>query len=154
MRARKADQTGYVRRDGVGIYYEVYGTGAPTVLLLPAWSIVHSRLWKAQIPYLSRHHRVITFDGRGNGQSDRPSGAEAYRTQEFVADAIAVLDATATERAVVVGLSFGGHLAAVLAARHPDRVTSAMLIAPSAPFGPTAEGRSASDTRPSRSKTP
>jgi pimeloyl-ACP methyl ester carboxylesterase/predicted glycosyltransferase len=141
-RAREADSSGYVTRDGVSIHYEVYGTGAPTVLLLPAWSIVHARLWKGQIPYLARHYRVVTFDGRGNGLSDRPKGADAYIAQEFVADAIAVLDATATECAVIVGLSFGGHLAAMLAAQHPERVTSAILIAPSAPFGPSAPGRS------------
>src|SRR5205807_7122961 len=50
-RARYPDQTGYVERDGVRVFYEVYGGGEPTVLLLPTWSIVHSRVWKAQIPY-------------------------------------------------------------------------------------------------------
>ncbi len=73
-RAIEADSSGHVTRDGVSIHYEVYGAGATTVLLLPSWSIVHSRLWKAQIPYLSRHFRVIAFDGRGNGRSDRPKG--------------------------------------------------------------------------------
>ena len=48
-------------------------SGEPTVLLLPTWSIVHSRHWKMQIPYLARHCRVVTFDGRGNGRSDRPA---------------------------------------------------------------------------------
>ena len=47
-------------------------TGSPTILLMPTWSIVHSRHWKPQIPYLARHFRVVTFDGRGNGRSDRP----------------------------------------------------------------------------------
>lgn len=141
MRAAQANHTGYVSRNGTGVYYEVYGKGRPTVLLLPAWSIVHSRLWKAQIPYLSRHYRVIAFDGRGNGLSGRPKGADAYHPREFVGDALAVLDATATQHAVVVGLSLGGHFAAMLAARHPERVTSAILIAPAAPFGPAADGR-------------
>ena len=71
-RARYPDDCGYVERDGVRIFYEVYGFGQPTVLLLPTWSIVHSRHWKMQIPYLARHCRVLTFDGRGNGGSDRP----------------------------------------------------------------------------------
>jgi len=76
MRARYPDQEGFVERDGVRIFYEVFGTGGPTVLLLPPWSIVHSRIWKAQIPYLARHCRVVTFDGRGNGRSSRPASAE------------------------------------------------------------------------------
>ncbi len=76
------------------VFYEVYGEGEPTVLLLPTWSIVHSRFWKAQISYLARHCRVITFDGRGNGRSDRPAGAAAYHPDEFALDTLAVMDAT------------------------------------------------------------
>ena len=136
MRARVADRSGHVERNGVKTYYELYGDGAATLVLLPCWSIVHSRVWKAQIPYLARHYRVVTFDGRGNGLSDRPRGAEAYRADEYMADAIAVMDATGTERAVLVGFSFGGHLAALLAAHHSERVIAALLIAPAAPFGP------------------
>ena len=71
-RARYPDREGFVERDGVRVFYEVYGDGEPTILLLPTWSIIHSRFWKAQIPYLARRFRVITFDGRGNGRSDRP----------------------------------------------------------------------------------
>jgi pimeloyl-ACP methyl ester carboxylesterase/predicted glycosyltransferase len=141
MRARDPDRSGHVERDGVKTYYEVHGEGTATLLLLPSWSIVHSRLWKAQTPYLARHYRVLTFDGRGNGLSDRPRGAEVYRTDELVADTVAVMDATGTEQAVVVGLSRGAHYAAILAARHPDRVLSAMLIATAAPFGPGNPGR-------------
>ena len=61
------------------VFYEVYGSGEPTVLLLPTWSIIHSRHWKAQIPYLARHARVVTFDGRGNGRSDRPAHGRRLR---------------------------------------------------------------------------
>ena len=76
-RARYPDESGYIERDGVRLWWEAYGSGEPTVLLLPTWSIVHSRHWKMQIPYLARHCRVLTFDGRGNGRSDRPeSGYE------------------------------------------------------------------------------
>jgi len=130
-----------VERDGVRVHCDVYGEGARTVLLLPSWSIVHSRLWKAQVPYLARHYRVITFDGRGNGRSDRPRSVEAHLPREYVADAVAVLDATATKSAAVVGLSFGGHLAAMLAALHPERVDGAVLIAPTAPFGESNPAR-------------
>jgi pimeloyl-ACP methyl ester carboxylesterase/predicted glycosyltransferase len=142
MRARQPDRSGHVERDRVRTYYEIHGQGDHSILLLPAWAIVHSRLWKAQIPYLARHYRVIAFDGRGNGLSDRPHGADAYRDSEYIADALAVLDATDTASAVVVGLSLGGHLAAIITARHPERVIGAVLIAPTAPFGPPVIGRS------------
>ena len=108
-RARYPDESGYVERDGVRLYYEVYGSGEPTVLLQPTWSIIHSRHWKMQIPYLARHCRVVTFDGRGNGRSDRPSDADAYREEEFAADALAVLDETAHRAFRVVSLSRGGN---------------------------------------------
>jgi pimeloyl-ACP methyl ester carboxylesterase len=78
MRAREPDTEGFVDRDGVKLHWEVFGEGEPTLLLLPAWSIIHSRQWKAQVPYLARHYRVLTFDPRGNGRSDRPPTTEAY----------------------------------------------------------------------------
>ena len=62
--------SGTVTRDGVTVAYDVHGLeDRPTILLLPSWAIVHSRFWKAQIPYLARHFRVVSFDGRGNGRS-------------------------------------------------------------------------------------
>ena len=129
-RARYPDEEGYVERDGVRVFWERYGDGEPTVLLLPTWTLVHSRHWKAQIAYLARHFRVVTFDPRGNGRTDRPRDLEAYAEAEFAADAIAVLDATGTERAVVVGFSRGAQRALLLAAEHPDRVLAAAFIGP------------------------
>jgi pimeloyl-ACP methyl ester carboxylesterase len=129
-RACYPDEEGYVERDGVRVFWERYGEGQPTVLLLPAWSIIHSRHWKAQIPFLARHFRVIAFDGRGNGRSDRPPTASAYDDTEFVADAVAVLDATGTERAVLAGFSRGGRWAVELAAARPERVLGAVVIDP------------------------
>ena len=130
-RARYPDREGYVERDGVRIFYEVYGAGEPTILLLPTWSLMHSRCWKMQIPYLSRHNRVIAFDPRGNGRSDRPQDPAAYDEREFAADALAVMDATDTEGAVIVGFSLGGQRGLVLAAEHPERVEGAVFIGPS-----------------------
>jgi pimeloyl-ACP methyl ester carboxylesterase len=127
-RAVHPAQQGQVERAGVRVCWERYGEGEPTVLLLPAWSIIHSRQWKAQIPYLARHYRVLTFDGRGNGRSHRPSTAAAYDDAEFVTDALAVLKATGTERAVLVGLSRGARWAVELAAARPGRVLGAVLI--------------------------
>ena len=99
-RAMYPDEQGYIERDGVRVFYEVYGTGAPTILFCPTWTIIHSRVWKMQIPYLARHFRVIVFDPRGNGKSDRPDGVEAYAEAEFADDALDVLDATGTETAL------------------------------------------------------
>src|SRR5437764_5195927 len=134
-RARYPDEEGFVERDGVRLFYEVYGSGEPTVLLLPTWSIIHSRCWKMQIPYLARHCRVVTFDGRGNGRSDRPAEPEAYAETEFAADALAVLDATQTERAFVVGFSMGSQRALLLAAGHPERIEGLVFIGPAVPLG-------------------
>jgi pimeloyl-ACP methyl ester carboxylesterase len=133
-RARYADSEGYVERDGVRVHYEVFGSGEPTVLLLPTWSIIHSRAWKMQMPYLARHFRVVTFDGRGNGLSDRPEEPEAYAEEEYAADALAVLDATETARAFVVGHSMGAQRGLLLAAEHPERVEGAVFIAPAVPL--------------------
>jgi len=135
-RGRYPDATGYVERDDVRVFWERYGEGEPTVLLLPTWSLVHSRFWKAQIPYLARHCRVLTFDGRGNGRSDRPVGAEAYTVGEFAADALAVMDATGTERAALVALSCGALWGTVLAAEHPDRVERVAYIGPAVSLAP------------------
>ncbi len=71
-RPRPPDRSGLVVRDGVEIAYDVYDADRPTVLLMPTWSIVDSRFWKLQVPYLARHFRVVTFDGRGSGRSGPP----------------------------------------------------------------------------------
>ncbi|MGZ4617512.1 MAG: alpha/beta fold hydrolase, partial [Frankiaceae bacterium] len=83
MRARDADYQGEIRRDGVCVGYDVYDSGrgrtGATILLLTSWAIVHARQWKAQVPYLARHFRVVCVEGRGNGRADRPPDDEAYR---------------------------------------------------------------------------
>ena len=134
-RARYPDESGYIKRDGVRLYYEVHGSGEPTVFLMPTWSVIHSRQWKMQIPYLARHCRVVTFDGRGNGRSDRPAESAAYAEAEFAADALAVLEATATDRAFVVGFSMGAQRALLLAAEHPERVQGLVFVGPGVPLG-------------------
>jgi pimeloyl-ACP methyl ester carboxylesterase/predicted glycosyltransferase len=133
-RALQPDTTGVVERNGVRIAWESFGSGEPAVLLLPSWWIVHSRLWKGQVAYLARHNRVVTFDGRGNGLSDRPLDAQAYDAVEFADDAAAVLDAAGVAAAVVVGVSLGAVYALHLAARHPERVLGAMLVGGTVPF--------------------
>jgi pimeloyl-ACP methyl ester carboxylesterase len=136
MRAVEPDLTGFAESsDGVRIAYEVVGTGEPTIVFLPSTPIVHSRQWKGQVPYLSRHYRVITFDGRGNGASDRPVEPEAYADPRIVDDIDAVLDATDTKAGVLVGLCFDSVWRAILlAAAKPERVIGIVAFAPGVPL--------------------
>jgi pimeloyl-ACP methyl ester carboxylesterase len=130
MRARYPDRTGYAERDGVRIFWEQYGDGEPTLLFVPGFSLVHSRQWKGQIAYFARHARVIVFDGRGNGRSDRPTDPAAYTDEQIAADIIAVLDATATDRALLVAISAGCHWSLLATRLHPERVAGLCLIGP------------------------
>ena len=136
MRAVAADVEGSVARDGVTVHYARYGSASPTLVLLPTWSLVHSRHWKMQVPYLARHYTVLTFDGRGSGRSDRPASPASYSAAEFAADALAVMDATETECAVLVSVSRGALWSLHLCAEHPERVLGAIFIAPGVPFAP------------------
>ena len=65
MRARYPDTEGFVERDGVKVSYEVFGSGEPALVFAPTDPLVHSRAWKAQVPYLARTSRVVTIDPRG-----------------------------------------------------------------------------------------
>jgi pimeloyl-ACP methyl ester carboxylesterase/predicted glycosyltransferase len=128
-RARYPDADGVVERAGVRVYWERYGSGAPAYLLLPTWEIIHSRTWKAQIPYLALRGTAVTFDPRGNGRSDRPRDPALYARREYAEDAVAVLDAAGVERALVVSWCDLGE-ALILAAEHPERVAGVVAIAP------------------------
>ncbi len=147
-RAREPDADGFVERDGVKIHYEIYGDGSPTILLLPTWTIIHSRFWKLQVPYLARHHRVVTYDGPGNGGSDRPLDPAAYSHDRQVQYALDVLDATGTDRAVIVGISMGGRWGLQLAGQHGDRVLGTVAIGASVPLTPPHAFRGVAGTDP------
>jgi pimeloyl-ACP methyl ester carboxylesterase/predicted glycosyltransferase len=134
-RARYADAEGHLERDGVRIYWESYGHGEPTILLFPTWMLVHSRIWKMQIPFLARHHRVVTWDPRGNGRSDRPTESAAYDQRQTLDDGLALMDRLAIERAVIVGFSIGGDHVLKFAALNPDRVSGVITIAASTLVG-------------------
>ena len=134
MRAREPDHEGTVERDGVRVGYSVFGEGDPTILLLTSWAIVHAEQWKAQVPFLARRFRVITVEGRGNGRADRPTTTAAYSDREYVDDAIAVLDATGVDRAVLVGLSLGGRHALQAAAWYPGRAAGVVAIGAALPW--------------------
>ena len=129
MRPCQPDRSDFITRDGVKVAFDVYGDGnAPTLFLLPTWAIIHALHWKLQVPVLARRYRVITMDGRGNGRSDRPDDPVSYSFDTYATDAIAVMDATGTERAVLLGVCTGGALGVYMAATHPDRVLGAVVI--------------------------
>jgi pimeloyl-ACP methyl ester carboxylesterase/predicted glycosyltransferase len=132
--ARYPDAEGQVERDGQRIFYEVYGDADETVFLLPTWSLVHSRHWKMQIPYLARHFRVLAMDGLGNGRSDRCREPGRYGAAEFARDCLAVMDATGTGSAVMVALSRGTQYLLELGRLAPERVAGAAFVGPMFPY--------------------
>jgi pimeloyl-ACP methyl ester carboxylesterase len=134
MRARLPDTEGFVDRDGVRIYYEVHGEGETSLMLIPSSPITHSRSWKGQIPYLARHFKVVTMDGRGNGRSDRPTSVEAHTREENIADIVAVMDAAGVDSAVLVAHCHANWWALELVAAHPGRVLALVAIEPGVPY--------------------
>jgi pimeloyl-ACP methyl ester carboxylesterase len=108
---------------------------APATLLLHGIGN-YGRYWDFFAEAVAGRLRLIAPDARGHGESGRP--ADDYAPQTFVADAVAVLDALAVDRALVVGHSMGGTHAIRLAAAHPDRVTRLVVV--DAGPEPMAEG--------------
>lgn len=134
MRASHPHTSGTVDRNGVAIAYEVHGHGATTLFLIPPGPISHSRIYKAQIPYLARRFRVVTFDARGNGSSGRPTDPNAHSRAENVSDMAAVLDTTDTAEAILVAHCHANWWAVEFAAAHPERVTGLVAIEPGVPY--------------------
>lgn len=141
MRAREPDVADFVVLDGVNIGYEVFGEGEPTILLMPTWTLIGSRFWKAQVPYLSRHYRVITYDGPGNGRTDRTVDPEHYSVDFYLKAGIAVLDRVGADNVIVVGLSQGAEYAVALASEHPGRVKGVALVCPGLGLAPPSPER-------------
>jgi pimeloyl-ACP methyl ester carboxylesterase len=134
-RARYPDTTGFAERAGGRVAWEAYGAGDPPIVFVPPWQIVHSRVYKAQIPDFARRHRVVTWDNRGNGHSDRPQDPAAHTSLERAANLEAVMDAAGVPAAVLVGLSSASGPMVVFASEHPDRVLGLVFVCPASPFG-------------------
>jgi pimeloyl-ACP methyl ester carboxylesterase len=134
-RARSPRRSGFVERAGGRIAYEIYGAGDPPIMFVPPWQIVHSRIWKVQIPVFARRHLVIAWDNRGNGRSDRPTDPALHTTLERSANLGAVMDEVGVAAAVLVGLSSASGPLVVFAAEHPERVIGLVFIGPAAPLG-------------------
>jgi len=108
--------------DGVRLYFEATGEGAPIVF-------VHEfggdhRSWEPQVRYFSRRHRCIVFAARGYPPSDVPAGLEKYTQARAAADITAVMDAAGIEKAHVVGLSMGAFATLHFGLDHPDHALS------------------------------
>ena len=107
MRAKLPHTEGLVDRDGVKLHFEVYGEGSHAIVFVPAWSIVHSRIYKAQLPYFSDHFRTIAYDPRGNGRSDQPLFASAYSFDELADDVLFLVEGKTAWSGAVKALTHG-----------------------------------------------
>ena len=113
----------FARSDDIGIYYEEHGDG-PALLLVPGIPAISSD-WFPFVERLTDRFRVVVYDNRGSGRSDAPPGP--YSVPQLAADAVAVLDTLAIERAHVFGVSLGGMVAQELALGSPERVDRLVL---------------------------
>ena len=138
-------ETRYARSGDLHIAYQVFGAGSVDLVIVPGfisnveetWDNPSAARWLDRV---SRFARVIAFDKRGTGLSDRVEAVPSL--DERMDDARAVMDAAHSERAVLLGISEGGSLAALFAASHPDRCTSLILYGAFAKFSgwyPTEE---------------
>ncbi len=124
--------TRYARSGDASIAYQVTGEGPLDLLFLPGWISQVEQLWEAPamrrfLERLAVFNRVILFDRRGSGLSDRL--AEEQSVELDAQDALAVLDAAGSERAALLTYSTGGVVGVKLAADHPRRVGALMMYA-------------------------
>jgi pimeloyl-ACP methyl ester carboxylesterase len=143
-------ETRYARSGDVNIAYQVLGAGPFDLIIFPGWITNLELLWddakyRAHFERLGSFARLIRFDKRGTGLSDRVAGIADMETR--MDDVRAVLDAARSERSAVMGISEGGPLAALFAATYPERTLALVLYgsaarfsrAPGYPWGPTRE---------------
>ena len=114
----------YFRNDGCQLHYEEYGHGTPVLLLHGLGS--STRDWENQKAALAEHYKVILFDLRGHGRSDRPK--EQYSMTTFADDVLALLEHLQLEKVHLVGISMGGMVGFQLAVDHPQRLLSLTVV--------------------------
>jgi 3-oxoadipate enol-lactonase len=107
--------------NGVALYYELHGAGSQT-LILNNGVIASTGSWRNQLPALIPHYRVLLYDMRGQGQSQKwQPGDPDYTWTTHADDLAGLMDALDIPQADIGGISYGGELALVFALRHPDR---------------------------------
>ena len=117
-----------VRVDGVRLAYEERGVGPAIVLV--AGGFLEMEQWDAQMASLSTAQRVIRFDQRGVGESDKPLAG--YSIEQFGVDTAGLIDALDAAPCALVGSSLGGLVAIEVALRQPEKVRALILAASSA----------------------
>jgi class 3 adenylate cyclase/pimeloyl-ACP methyl ester carboxylesterase len=125
--------TRYVRSGDATIAYQVSGDGGLDMLFLTGWITQIEHLWEEPanrrfLERLSAFGRLIMFDSRGTGLSERLA-LEEYTVEQEAQDALAVLDAAGSERAAVITYAQGGLVGAQLAADHPERIGALIMYA-------------------------
>jgi pimeloyl-ACP methyl ester carboxylesterase len=115
-----------LNRDGVELYYEVHGAGAPLLLTHGYGSSSH--MWAGQVEAFSKHYKLITWDMRGHGKTAYPADQAAYSEAETVADMAAILDAVGAKKAVIGGLSLGGYMSLAFQLAHPERCQALLIV--------------------------
>jgi len=112
--------------DGTRIHYEVTGKPGATPILMIQGLGASKNAWNLQRIAMATRFRIISFDNRGAGRSDKPT--VPFTLEQMAEDAIAVLDAAGIETAHVVGASMGGVISQIVAVKHPHRVRSLTLV--------------------------
>ncbi|HEX2692295.1 MAG TPA: alpha/beta fold hydrolase [Kofleriaceae bacterium] len=110
--------------DGTRLAYQVLGSG-PALLLVAGQASDH-HIWTGVREAFASQYRVVTFDHRGTGDSDKPE-APPYSTRGFADDAIAVLDHLGIDRAHAYGMSMGGRIGQWLGVAYPERIGALIL---------------------------
>ena len=127
-----AAPTRYARNGEISLAYQVLGDGPTTLLLVTGWVLPMEAIWEdpAYVRFVERlasSFRVILWDKRGTGLSDRVAVDRLPTLEERMDDIGAVLDAAGAERAAIAGLSEGAVLAALFGAAHPERTRALAL---------------------------
>ena len=112
--------------DGTRIHYEVTGRIGRTPVLMIQGLGASKNAWNLQRIAMATRFRIISFDNRGAGRSDKPT--EPFTLEQMADDAIAVLDAAGIETAHIVGASMGGVISQIVAVKYPQRVRSLTLV--------------------------